>query len=221
MIVGVGIDLIEIERIQKAAERPSFLARVYTRQEVEYAAGRTRILAGMFAVKEAVSKALGTGISGFGLTDIEVFHDLKGRPFVRLREGAERRAAAIGAVNIQVSVSDLEKLAGAMAVAEDSNAGKEAGEKCSTDGFDSTGTAGRAKSGSRTKTDRRTRADSGFYMDELSANLEEEMELCRILGEEAPESGEPPVISLRSRLTPGEMKILRHVVAGQLAGEEE
>ena len=71
--------------------------------------------AGMFAAKEAVAKALGTGFSGFGFADIEILADEKGQPFVRLRGGA---AALAGDVNVHLSISHDGGLAQAFAVIE-------------------------------------------------------------------------------------------------------
>ena len=83
MIVGIGTDLIEIERIKKACEKEA-LVRVYTEEERRQAGGKVSRLAGDFAVKEAVSKVFGTGFRGFGLLDIEVLRDELGKPWVRL-----------------------------------------------------------------------------------------------------------------------------------------
>ena len=81
MIVGIGTDLIEIERIKKACEKEAFLVRVYTEEERRQAGGKASRLAGDFAVKEAVSKVFGTGFRGFGLLDIEVLRDGFGKPW--------------------------------------------------------------------------------------------------------------------------------------------
>jgi holo-[acyl-carrier protein] synthase len=92
---GIGIDIIEIDRIQKAVENygEKFLEKVYTPHEIARctALGKYRIpeLAARFAAKEAYSKALGTGIAGFSRndhgikwTDIEVQNDKLGKPFI-------------------------------------------------------------------------------------------------------------------------------------------
>ncbi len=95
MIKGVGIDLIEIERIKSAVEKygDNFLVRVYTPHEINYCRGlksyRYPELSVRFAAKEAYSKALGIGIAGFGRinhgikwTDVEVVNDQKGKPMI-------------------------------------------------------------------------------------------------------------------------------------------
>ena len=118
MIIGVGTDLIELKRVQKACERESFLNRIFTEDEYREASGDHRRLAGNFAVKEAVSKALGTGFSAMAPKDIEVLRDERGKPFVRLYGKARARACELGAERIVVSISDTAELVLAFAVAE-------------------------------------------------------------------------------------------------------
>ena len=88
MIIGVGCDLVEIKRIEKACEKEAFLNKVYTKKELEMSGGRFVMLADNFAVKEALSKALGTGIRNFVFKDIEVLRDEFGKPYVNLYENA-------------------------------------------------------------------------------------------------------------------------------------
>jgi holo-[acyl-carrier protein] synthase len=116
-MAGVGIDLIEIERIERAlARRPRLARRLFTEGELEYAEGRARPgqhLAARFAAKEAVVKALGlTG--GFSPTDIEV---VAGEPpTVRLSGGAE--AAAAGRT-VAISLTHSRETAAAVAIVAD------------------------------------------------------------------------------------------------------
>ena len=88
LIRGIGTDIIEIQRISKAIERNSnFIKKVFTENEQQYFKTRNNnkhTIAGIFAAKEAVSKALGTGIRGFGLRDIEILHDNLNKPLVNL-----------------------------------------------------------------------------------------------------------------------------------------
>ena len=89
MIRGTGIDLIEIERIERIITRrgEKFLSRVFTPGEIEYSyrSGRpARHLAARFAAKEAVLKALGTGLRQVSWTDIEIQRDELGKPMVCL-----------------------------------------------------------------------------------------------------------------------------------------
>ena len=95
MIKGVGIDIIEIDRVKEAVEKygEKFLGRVYTPHEIKYCKRRKEYripeLAVRFAAKEAYSKAIGTGISGFGRnnhgvkwTDVEVVNNELGKPHI-------------------------------------------------------------------------------------------------------------------------------------------
>lgn len=90
MIVGVGIDVVEIHRMNELIERwgERFFEKIFTPKEIEYAssqASSTHHYAGRFAVKEAVAKALSTGWSGgFRWKDVEVTNDNSGKPSVQL-----------------------------------------------------------------------------------------------------------------------------------------
>lgn len=116
MASGVGIDLLEIDRLERALERhPRLAERVFTAAERDYAAARARParhLAARFAAKEAVVKALGLS-GGFGLREIEV--DAGEPPTVRLSGGA---ADAGHGLNVRVSLTHSRDFAAAIAVAE-------------------------------------------------------------------------------------------------------
>ena len=112
MIIGTGIDIVEVERIEKAIKRngDDFLKRVFTSREVEYAKNKKLSfmhLAGRFAAKEAVLKAFSRG--KFSLKDIEILNDDVGRPVCRLKNHGFR---------IAISISHTEKYAVASAVVE-------------------------------------------------------------------------------------------------------
>ena len=93
MIIGIGTDIIEIERIYNAVkENEMFLKKVFTDRELDqYNMNKLRIesVAGNFAAKEAISKAIGTGFRGFKLSDIEVLRDSLGKPIVKLSTKVE------------------------------------------------------------------------------------------------------------------------------------
>ncbi len=100
-----GIDLVEIERIRRSLESPAFLQKVFGEHEraafSEHGL-RAESAAGAFAAKEAFSKALGTGIRGFSLQEVEVLHDRYGAPYFQL----SGKAAAIAAeMNLQFALS--------------------------------------------------------------------------------------------------------------------
>ncbi len=122
MIRGIGVDIVEIERIQAAVEarKERFLARIFTDEERKYCFDMPRPfrhLAARFAAKEAVSKALGTGKRGMQWTDIEVCRDPHGRPFIKLYGGAADRAQDKGIVDVAISLSFNRNNAVASAVA--------------------------------------------------------------------------------------------------------
>jgi holo-[acyl-carrier protein] synthase len=124
MIVGVGVDLIEVERIQAVCERHGerFLKRVLCPAEIEYCQG-FRVpgpyIAARFAAKEAVSKAFGTGITGeLGWRDIEVAHHPSGQPYVILHERGRALLEKRGARRLHLSLSHTQGHAVAVAVLE-------------------------------------------------------------------------------------------------------
>ncbi len=80
MIFGSGVDLIEIERIKRSVQNDRFNERVYTPREFGESKKLSHRLAGFFAAKEAMLKAMGTGLAGFSWQEIEVCHDSKGAP---------------------------------------------------------------------------------------------------------------------------------------------
>lgn len=118
MIIGVGTDLIEIDRIKKACEKEAFLARVYTETERRQAGGRASRFAGDFAVKEAVSKVFGTGFSGFYPNEVEVLRDERGKPSVELYGTAKELAKRLKIIRIHVSITNTGNFAMAYAVGE-------------------------------------------------------------------------------------------------------
>jgi holo-[acyl-carrier protein] synthase len=116
--VAVGVDIIEIERIRGILERHGerFLQRIFTKQEIQQCRGRVLKLAGRFAAKEAISKALGTGMQGISWQELEVVQLSTGRPSVRLYGNASARARELGLSAFDVSISDLALFSVAVAV---------------------------------------------------------------------------------------------------------
>lgn len=115
----VGVDLLEVERVQRALERHGerFLERFFTPREREQARMVPARLAARIAAKEAVAKALGTGIGTVRWVDIEVVNDAQGRPSLQLHETAARQAAALGLSGWQISLSHTREHAIALVVA--------------------------------------------------------------------------------------------------------
>jgi holo-[acyl-carrier protein] synthase len=124
MIVGTGIDAVEIERIQKTMDRfgTRFLDRVYTAAEQEYCRSKrssAESFAARFAAKEAGAKALGTGISrGVTWKEIEVARERGGRPSLRFHGRAAERAAQLGVGNAALSLTHTRDMAMASVVLE-------------------------------------------------------------------------------------------------------
>ncbi|SHI87532.1 holo-ACP synthase [Parasporobacterium paucivorans] len=118
MIFGIGNDIVEIERIEKACLKEAFLCRVYTPKEREQSKGKNSFLAGNFAVKESVSKCFGTGFQRFRINDIEVLRDDQGKPYVNLYNQAESIARQLGIARIHVTITNTSEFAFATAIAE-------------------------------------------------------------------------------------------------------
>src|SRR5438309_10269868 len=123
-VLGIGVDLVECERIQHSLDRfgDRFLRRVFTDGEIEYSMSMkfpARHLAARFAAKEAVSKAFGTGIGkSMGWRDMDVRKKESGEPFLVLSGGAEQMAKERGIVKVWISLSHTEQSASATIVLE-------------------------------------------------------------------------------------------------------
>ena len=118
-MLSAGVDIIEIERIQRAISRwdARFLNKVYTLGELRLCRGRVPELAVRFAGKEAISKALGTGLVGVSWREMEILSDPRGKPLVRLHGRAKARAAELGLVDFAISLSHSRQYAVASVVA--------------------------------------------------------------------------------------------------------
>ncbi len=121
MIVGIGIDQVQIERIRNVS--PRLFTRVCTEAEREYCEkfgeGKYERYAGRFAAKEAVSKALGTGIAaGVNWTDIEILPTPSGAPVAHLHNAAAARMAQLGATKVLVSITHDKVTASAVGILE-------------------------------------------------------------------------------------------------------
>ena len=123
MIIGIGTDIVKTARFERMTER--FIAKVYTARERAYLQAKGHVsAAGLFAAKEAVAKALGTGFSGFWPSDIEIVHDGNGRPLVVLHNKAAYKARSLAkgmrrfgkGYTIAVSISHTDDEAVAFAI---------------------------------------------------------------------------------------------------------
>ena len=119
-IFGIGIDIIEINRIENVLERtPRFLERNFTEKEIDYFKQKnfkSESIAGNFASNEAISKAIGTGIRGFRLKDIEILRDELGKPIVNTYNNLREICIKYNIKEIKVSISHSENYAVANAI---------------------------------------------------------------------------------------------------------
>ena len=127
MIINVGMDLVEVERVRRALQDAKigqrFRDRVYTGKEIDYCEGKERgkyeSYAGRFAAKEAVMKALGRGWgSKVGWLDIEVLPSMGGKPEIYLRNKTSIYAQELGIQSFSVSIAHTRQLAMAYVIAQ-------------------------------------------------------------------------------------------------------
>jgi len=123
MILGLGVDLVEINRIRFLLKHygKRFLDRVYTPEETAFALRRSDpapFLAAAFAAKEAASKALGTGLRGVSWREMEVCHHHSGKPYLIFHGRAKRRFQALGGVASHLSLSHEKNQAVAVVIIE-------------------------------------------------------------------------------------------------------
>lgn len=121
-MIGVGIDIVEIERFRQVlARRPLVADRLFSERERSALAGRVDAvpsLAARFAAKEATMKALSTGIGGVDFAELEVVADEGGAPHLMLSGRAAGRAKALGVGSFLVSLSHTDSLATAVVIAD-------------------------------------------------------------------------------------------------------
>lgn len=122
MIIGIGTDIVKVDRISKIIKRtPNFISGAFTEKEVSYfeiKKNNPETIAGAFAAKEALSKALGTGIRGFGLKDIELRHDDLGKPHIFISDSV-RKTFKLENCKIHASISHSSEDAIAFVVIEE------------------------------------------------------------------------------------------------------
>ena len=121
MIYGIGTDIVEIQRIQKAIQKNSFLQKTFTPHEIQYfnqKGHHSETLAGIFSAKEAVAKAIGTGFKGFSPIDIEIYHNEQNKPSIRLSQKLQSILNQMDIQNEQffVSISHCQQYATAFVI---------------------------------------------------------------------------------------------------------
>ncbi len=119
-MLRVGVDIIEVSRIERAIERHGerFFKRFFTPAERDYCQNKMTSLAGRLAGKEAVAKALGTGIGDVKWVEIEILADDRRRPVLYLHGDAQKLAADMGLVEWDISLSHTDTQAIAFVVAK-------------------------------------------------------------------------------------------------------
>lgn len=105
-----GVDIIQIYRIEKiiSNKRDSFLSKIFTQNEIGYIkkkGNNPRTIAGLYASKEAVSKALGTGIGKVAWHDINITHDERGKPLVNIASRQDSLLMELGINTFDLSIS--------------------------------------------------------------------------------------------------------------------
>lgn len=121
MITGIGIDLVDIKRIEKLMKNEHFIDKILTKSEkLDYnkAPIKPQYLAGRFAAKEAVAKALGVGISKCAPDLVETYYDENGAPYVRLYGNALGVMRSLGVYKFHISITHDNNTASAFAIAE-------------------------------------------------------------------------------------------------------
>ena len=120
MIVGIGIDIVEIDRMAAALQREAFIKRVFSEEEQNYCEGRggqrAASYAARFAAKEAAVKALGTGFSGGCWKDVSVTQDGNGQPYLRLQGHYASVARVRGVTRMYLSLTHAREYAAAQVV---------------------------------------------------------------------------------------------------------
>lgn len=114
----IGIDLIEISRIKKSVQNKRFVERVFSEKEIALFSKKATVpyqsMAANWAAKEAFSKALGTGVSGFSLNEVSVLRNDLGAPYLKLSGNAEKTAEGY---EFSVSITHTDELAQAVVIA--------------------------------------------------------------------------------------------------------
>ena len=118
-VFSIGVDIIEVERIESAIRQwdKRFVNRIFTEAERKICRGEIPALAARFAGKEAVMKVLGTGTKGVSWQEIEILADARGKPLVQLHGKARETAKKLNLTEFSISLSDTKQYAIAAAIA--------------------------------------------------------------------------------------------------------
>ncbi len=122
MILGMGLDIVDVKRMERHCDDENFMRRFLHDQEYEEILkseeSPAMLLASRFAVKEAFGKAVGVGLRGISLKDIQLDHDGLGKPVLTLHNTAKQKATALGVNHIHLSLSHEAQIAAAVVILE-------------------------------------------------------------------------------------------------------
>ena len=122
MILGLGLDLVDVRKMKSSLRRDSFKTKAFTPSEIACCSGRrnaAECYAGKFAAKEAFVKAIGCGMrEGIWFTQIQVLGDAGGEPSITVTRELERMFQALGSVTVRVSITHTSGFAAAVVVLE-------------------------------------------------------------------------------------------------------
>lgn len=123
MVAGVGIDIAEVERIEKGITKGNgFREYIFSQREIDYCESKTNKFehyAARFAAKEAFFKALGTGwLNGTFFNEVEVINDASGKPELSFLNGTAQTIGLMNIINISVSLSHVKAMATAIVIIE-------------------------------------------------------------------------------------------------------
>ena len=121
MIIGIGTDIVDIDRIRKAMEKLRFMEEYFGASERELLLKKSNpapSTANNFAAKEAFSKAIGTGVRGFSIADVQTLRDELGKPYIELSGKAREIAEELGVKKIHVTLSNTADCAVAFVILE-------------------------------------------------------------------------------------------------------
>lgn len=118
---SIGLDLTELERIEQSMKNPRFCRRVLGKEEYSQLQRRgfpVESVAASFCAKEAFAKAMGTGVRGFCLAEVQLLREENGKPYLRLSGGAKKLAKKLGYTEFSVSVTHSRAYASAVVLAQ-------------------------------------------------------------------------------------------------------
>lgn len=121
MIIGIGTDIVDIERIRKAMAKPRFMEEYFGVSERDFLMAKSNpapSVANNFAAKEAFSKAIGTGVRGFSIAEVQTLRDELGKPYIELSGKAQEIAEKLGVKKIHVTLSNTADCAVAFVILE-------------------------------------------------------------------------------------------------------